>query len=396
LPIPSYGAFIGVAKANPSTYLTAATAVGAVSIPVNGTVVPVASTIYFIDGANSESRAVTAGGGSGTLTVAATTYAHGTGCVIYWQLTAALGPVDYIPVTTFPDASDAIATVSDTGIRGSNVSEYGVYQVVGHSDINLAGDVIPDTFGWLLGSVYGAVDFAGASPNVHTFASMNVLANGLQPTPLMIWVCNGYNTRLYVGCKASDVTITYDPLQLLKWTAKLQGFLGGVVATPTPSFSAIVPQSAWQSTITIAGVLITTMLAGTITISRTSLAAIPSLDGNQSPYAIWSGQLKTAGTLSFVVEADNDLIKNNYIKNTQPAVVLAFTNGTGATQVGLSVQMTRCNFIAGWKDADKGGYVDVSGPISGVANLTDANVSGTGYSPSRVVLRNAVAASRYQ
>jgi hypothetical protein len=42
------------------------------------------------------------------------------------------------------------------------------------------------------------------------------------------------------------------------------------------------------------------------------------------------------------------------------------------------------------------GYVEIGGPITAVANTTDANVAGGGYSPSRVSLRNTKATGTYQ
>src|ERR1700749_1549252 len=99
MPRSSNNAWAGFAKAGTPTYLTAGTAVGATSIPVNGTVVPASSTIYFIDGANSESRAVTAGGATPTVPVAATPFAHNANTPIFWQLTASLGPAFYTPLT---------------------------------------------------------------------------------------------------------------------------------------------------------------------------------------------------------------------------------------------------------------------------------------------------------
>jgi hypothetical protein len=394
MPVASFKSFLGVAKQNPATYLTAATAVGATSIPVSGTGVPASSTIYFIDGVFSESRAVTAGGATSTLTVAATTYAHNSGTIIMWQLTASIGPVDYIPLTTF-DFADTIATVEDKGVRGSNVETYNVSNVSGVSDISIGGDVFPDTFGYLLGSIFGAVDFTGGTPNVHTFAAMNTSASNGQPTPLMCFYYNGINTRLYPGMKLSELTINFDPAQLVTWTAKAKGFLSGVVANPTPSFSAITVQPAWQATLTIGGTTYTNIETCSFTITRASIDAPDTLDGNQSPYIIWAGPLTTTATVNFI--AEDDTILNFYLQGTQPTVVLTLVNGTGATQVGVTVQLTKANFMTGVKyNSGSKGYVEIGGPITAVANTTDANTAGGGYSPSRVLLRNTKATGTYQ
>src|SRR5438132_8048254 len=225
MPLASQRAFVGIAKDTIDTTLSAAVAAGATSIPVVGTVVPALSTIFFLDGPNSESRAVTAGGGTSTLTVAATTNAHGVNCPIYAQLTASLGPVNYIPVTPGGvDYTDSYAMIPDTGIRGSNVENYGVTQAAGFSTISLAGELIPDVFGYLLGGIFGAVDFSGGSPNTHTFACMNTAASQGQPTPFLIYIYDGYNTRAFAGAKISELTLKVDPAMNISWTAKANAF----------------------------------------------------------------------------------------------------------------------------------------------------------------------------
>jgi hypothetical protein len=199
---------------------------------------------------------------------------------------------------------------------------------------------------------------------------------------------------MYVGCKASQVVITYDPAQLLKWTASFKGFLSGVTTTPTPSFSALAAQQAWQATTTIGGVVVPNLMTASLTIARASVDAIPSLDGNQSPYKIWSGSLQTTGTFNTIMEDDSMIL--NYVQNSQPATVITLTNGAGASQVSLVIQMTKTNFLSGWKATGSTPYVEVGGPISAVSNTTDANTAGTGYSPSRMVLKNSIATGHYQ
>src|SRR5215472_18869927 len=116
MPIASFRSWVGFAKQTASpTYLTASVAAAATSIPVSCTVVPASSTIYFIDGAKSESATLTAGGGTGTLTVAAIANAHPANTPIYWQLTASLGPAAWMPVTGLT-LNDHIAYIDDAGI----------------------------------------------------------------------------------------------------------------------------------------------------------------------------------------------------------------------------------------------------------------------------------------
>lgn len=391
MPNPSFKSFLGVAKDTQDVYLVTAIAASATAITVSASVAA-STTVFFIDGASSESKNVTAGGGTTSLTIGATTFAHSANCLIYTQLTASLGPVDYIPVTAL-DPPDDFKVLLDQGVRGSNVTTYNMVQGIGQSLLAIGGDVIPDTFGYLLGSIFGCNDFAGGTPNVFTFASNN--AGTGQPTPLLWYVYDAFNTRVFSGAKCSDLTLTYDPAMLLKWTAKFTGNPSGVVATPTSSYSAITVQAAWQVSATIAGVAALNLLNASVTFKRATMDAIPTLQGVQSPYKIWSGGLECTGTLNLVMEDDTNLLQ--YLNNTQPAVVLTFTQGTGATQVAVIVQMTKCNFVSGWKPKLTGkGYVEVGGPFTAVSNTTDKNTAGAGYSPAQVVLKNAKGTGTYQ
>ena len=394
MPIADFRSFIGIAKDTIETYLTAAVTAGATSIPVAGTAVPASSTIFFVDGANSESRAVTAGGGSSTLTVTATTNAHAANTIVFAQLTASLGPVGYLPVTAI-DFGDDYNMIDDKGVRGSNVEVYGTTQADAESTLSLGGDLIPDQFGYILGSIFGAVDFTGGTPNQHIFAGMNTAASNGQPTPLLVYDYNGYNTRCYAGAKLSEVQIKYDPKANVTWTAKGIGYPSIVVANPTVSFSALQPQAAWQAQITVGGVYLPRLLTADITIKRT-VNSVQTCDGTQTAYKVWAGPLSVTGNFNFVMEDDSDVL--NYVNNTQPTVTLAFINGTGAAQTGLSIQMTKCVYTKTWKAKQVGsnGYVEVGGPITALANTTDANTAGGGYSPAKVTLRNSVATGTYQ
>ena len=367
MPKAGMTGWVGFAKQTASpTYLTAATTVGATSIPVSGSNVPASSTIYFIDGVNSESRAVTAGGGTSALTVAATTNAHAANTPIFWQLTASLGPASWMPVTNI-DPADMIAYIDDVGIRGSNVAAYNSTAATVHAEIGIDGDVFPDVFGFVIGSVYGAVDFSAGSPNSHTFAGMNTAASNGQPTPLLLFVYDGFNTRMFAGAKCSEVAITFDVTANLKYTSKWMSLGSCVVANYTPTFSSLPPQAAWQASTSINSVIVPNVLAADFTVKRDSMEAIQTLDGSQQATIIWAGPLSTAGNLNLTLEDDTNL--NYYLAGNPIPVVFTLTNGTGATQVQVQLQMTKCLFVSGWKPVITGGkgYVEVGGPVTAVS-----------------------------
>ena len=395
MPIAGMRGWVGFAKAGAPTYLTAAAAVGATTLTVSNINVPASATVYIIDGVNSESRAVTAGGASTTLTVAATTNAHPANTPVYWQLTAALGPVAWMPVTNI-DPADIIAYIDDVGIRGSNVTAYNSVAATMHSELGIDGDVFPDVFGYVAGALYGAVDFAAGSPNTHTFASMNTAASNGQPTPMLLFVYDGYNVRMYAGAKCSELALKFDVTQNLNYTSKWMALGSCVVANYTPTFSSLAPQAAWQAATSINSVIVPNTLAADFTIKRDSIEAIQTLDGSQQATIIWAGPLSTAGNLTLTMEDDTNL--NYYLAGNPIPVSFTLTNGTAGTQVQVQLQMTKCLFVSGWKPTITGGkgYVEMGGPVNAVSNTTDANVAGGGYTPSRIVLKNTVTTGSYQ
>jgi hypothetical protein len=395
VPIASFRAWVGFAKAGAPTYLTASVAAAATSLPVSGTVVPASSTVYIVDGTKSETATVTAGGGSSTLTVAAIANAHPANTPIYWQLTASLGPAAWIPVTN-ATPTDHIVYIDDTGFRGSNVAAYNSVPATAHAEVGIDGDVFTDAFGFVLGSVYGAVDFSAGTPNSHTFAGMNTAASNGQPTPMLLFVYNGGNVRLFPGAKCSEVQIKFDPATNLSYTSKWMSLESMVVANYTPTFTSVAPQGAWQAATSINSVTVPNTLTADFTIKRDAIEAIQTLDGSQQATVVWAGPLSTTGNLNLTYEDDTNL---NFFLNGAP-IPVSFTlvNGTGATQSYFNLQMTKCLFVDGWTPNLTGGkgYVEVGGPVTAVSNTTDANTAGGGYSPSRSVLKNTLATGTYQ
>jgi hypothetical protein len=395
MPISSNRAWVGFAKAGTPTYLTAPVAAAATSIPVSGTVVPASSTIYFVDGPNSETATVTAGGGSSTLTVAAIAHAHAANTPIYWQLTASVGPAFWVPVTNI-DPQDHIAFIDDTGVRGSNVAAYNSVPAAMFAEIAIDGDVFTDAMGFILGSVYGAVDFSAGTPNSHTFAGMNTSASNGQPTPMLLFEYDGFNVRMFPGAKCSELMITFDVTANLKYTSKWTSLSSVVVSNFTPTFTTVTPQGAWQAAASINSVTLPNVLSADFTIKRDAIEAIQTLDGQQQATVVWSGPLSTAGNLNLTMEDDTQMAL--FFAGAPIPVSFTLTNGTGATQSFFQLQMSKCLYVDGWKPVILGGkgYVEIGGPVTAVANTTDANTAGGGYSPSRVVLKNTLSTGTYQ
>ena len=391
MPLASFRSFIGVVKDTTTVTLAASTNAGATTVTTAGGNVAASSTNFIWDGPKSESAAVSAGGGTSTLTVPALTYAHSAGVTITAQLTASVGPTDYIPVTDIK-LVPFIAQLLDKGIRGSQVDGYGYQQGPRHDEITLGGPAYPDTFGWFLGAIFGSVDFTGGTPNTHTFGVQNT-GNG-QPTPVTIYDFDVVNTRAIASAKCDELQVKMDPAGLITYTAKFTGRESGVVTTPTNSFSTIAPVPAWQGTATIGGTALGTLVSFEVTFKRQQLDIITTVQGIQDPYSIFVGALKSTGKMVFVMEDDTQLL--NYINNSQPTVVLTASNGTGASQVSIGFTFTKCNYLTANPLQVGKGYVELEVTFEGLGNTTDATTAGGGYSPGRAILKNAGATGHYQ
>jgi hypothetical protein len=388
MPLPTYKSFIGIAKESATTNLAAAVAAGATSITVTNTNVVAGSTVFLWDGPASESKAVSAGGGTTTLTVAALTNAHPANIYITSQLTASVGPTDYIPVTSI-DVEDMYDDLEDKGFRGSAVETYNMVQGPAHSEITIAGDAFADTVGYWLAGVLGATDFTGGTPNTHAFSVKNT-ADG-QPTSFSIYDYDVVNTRVYPSQKVNSVALTFNGDGLLTYSTKLIGMASGIVSTPTPSYSTLVPVAVWTGQATIGGTIVPTLISGDMTISR-PVTPIQTLDTTQHPYRVFAGQVSVTGKLTFVMEDDTQLL--NMINNSQPSLDILFSTGTGANLQQIQLHCTKAAYTSA-KPARGQDYVQVDVNYTGIATTTDATTAGTGFSPVKVTLKNTKPTSTY-
>lgn len=390
MPLAAFKSFVGVAKDSIFTTLSAAVAAGATTVPVVGTSIPASSTIFIVDGALSENRAVTAGGGTSSLTVAALTNAHPANTYVFAQLTASVGPTDYIPITSL-EFDDAFAQLDDKGYRGSNVDTYNRMQGTVNSEFSLGGDLFTDTIGYLLGGIFGATDFTGGTPNTHAFSVKNT--TNCQPTPFVIYDYDGVNARAFSHAKFEELDFKLDPAGLVTWTAKGRGYTSSIVSTPTPSYSTVPPSPAWQAVATIGGTSLMTVVSANVNLKR-AMDVVQTLDGTQNAYEIFVGEMSATGTLTVVMEDDTQL--NNYLQASQPSLDLTLTNGTGATQQYFQLHFTKANYDKATPKQTGKSYVEIDIPFTGVANTTDATTAGTGYSPLKATIKNTKATGTFQ
>jgi hypothetical protein len=307
----------------------------------------------------------------------------------------AVAPTAFIPVSASKlKAVDIVDPLMDQGLRGSINLNYGYIQGRTRSTVDFGGPVFADTLPWAIAPLLGSVATVGASaPYTHTISLKNASATAAdaQPTSLTLTDFYAANVRAYAGVSIHDFTLTFSSTGLLDYDAKGTGWASATASTPTPSFSTVTAVPTWQGTVSIGGSTVSNAVDGSITMTR-PVTPIYGISNTQNPYNIFQGALEVKGQIKFVMEADTELTR--FLTNTQPAIVLNWSNGTGATATQIQATITKGAYTAAVIDRSKD-YVEITVDLTGIGNTTDAG-STAGYSAIKWVVQNAVTAGSYQ
>ena len=307
----------------------------------------------------------------------------------------AVAPTSFIPVAMGKlKPVDIIDPLYDEGLRGSLVKNYNYIQGRTRSTFDFGGPVFADTIGFALAGVLGSVTTTGASaPYTHTISLKNASATGADAQPTSFTLTDFYaaQVRAYAGVQLHDFSLKFTAEGLLDYDAKGTGWQSATASTPTPSFSTVLPTPTWQGTVSVAGTTISNAVDGTIELKR-SVKPIYGIGSTQNPYQVFIGALETTGKIKFVMENDTQL--TNFLSNSQPAIVLNWSNGSGATATQIQATVTKGAYttaVIGRGDD----YVSVEIDLNAQGNTTDAG-STAGYSNVKWVLQNAVTSGTYQ
>ena len=306
-----------------------------------------------------------------------------------------VAPTFYVPVQLSKlKPTPVMQPLNDQAIRGSLAKTYGHQIGRKYATFDLGGPVFADAIGWFIAGILGDVVTTGASaPFTHTIALKNATAIGAdaQPTAFTITDFYGANVAQFPGLQVSDFTLNFSSDGLLEWDAKLTGFPETTPSLPTPAWTTIIPTPVWIGTVNIGGGSVVNNISGTLNMKR-PVVPIFGIANTQSPYAIFLGALEVTGTLTFVMEADTEMIR--YLTDTQPILVFNWSQGAGASATQLQFTLTKGDYIAGAVDRS-GEFVKIVISFQGLGNTTDAGASA-GYSPIKFVLQNALPSGTYQ
>jgi hypothetical protein len=305
-----------------------------------------------------------------------------------------VAPTDFIPVAKDSlKPVDIVDPLYDTGLRGSNVVNYNYIQGRTRSTFDFGGAVFADTIGYGIAGLLGAVATTGASaPFTHTISLLNSLTSDVDTQPISYTLTDFYavDVRSYPGCQFSDFSLKFNADGMLEYDTKTTGWASSTVADPTPTFSTVLPTPVWQGTVSIGGSAVATAMEGTIEMTR-GVTPIYGISNTQNPYQVFLGALEVTGSIKFVMENDSQLI--NFLNNTQPAIVLNWAYGTGATAVQIQATISKGAYTAAVIERGDD-FVSVAIELNAQANTTDDGASG-GYAPIKWVLQNAKASGTY-
>jgi Phage tail tube protein len=306
-----------------------------------------------------------------------------------------VAPTTFIPVSVSKlKPVDVIDPLYDEGLRGSLVKNYNYIQGRTRSTFDIGGPVFPDTIPFALGGVLGSVVTTGSSaPYTHTVSLKNASATGADAQPTSFTLTDFYaaNVRAYPGVQFHDFSLKFTAEGLLDYDCKGTGWQSATASTPTPSFSTVLPVPTWQGTVSVGGTTVSNTVDGNIDMKR-SVKPIYGLGNTQNPYQVFVGALEVTGKFKFVMESDTQL--TNFISNSQPAIVLNWTNGSGASATQIQATISKGAYTAAV--IDRGGdYVAIDIDLNAQANTTDAGAT-SGYAPIKWVIQNGITSGSYQ
>jgi len=307
----------------------------------------------------------------------------------------AVTPTDFIPVLASSlKPVDMIGPLYDEGLRGSLVKNYNYVPGRTHTTFDFGGDVFADTIGYAIAGLLGDVATTGASaPYTHTIALKNSATAGADAQPGAFTLTDFYaaDVRAYPGQQIHDFSLKFSADGMLTYDAKATGWASASAATPTPSFSTVLPTPVWQGTVTVGGSSISNSITGNLDMKR-NVDPIFGISNTQNPYQIFLGALEVTGKVTFVMENNTELTR--FLTNTQPAIVFNWSAGAGATATQVQFTLTKGAYVAAAIDRSKD-FVEITVDINALGNTTDAGAT-SGYSPVKWVLKNAKTSGTYQ
>lgn len=283
-------------------------------------------------------------------------------------------PSYFIPFSDVK-ADDVIEYIADNGIRGAMAETYNEIPGFKQGNVEISGDVFPDSFGLALLAILGTDTVTGSSsPYTHSFK----LARTAQPPSITVNRFDGTNIRQWAGEVAEQLDIKWAEKAALAYTLKMQGKSSTVNAGPvTPTPTSTIPFTNWIFTANLGGTQNLHVIGFDFTIKR-KLYVQHAVSNNQDPTSVTALALSATGKITFDKADDSELLM--YLNNTQPSLIITGTQ-PGSSAV-LTIQLSKAALTTGSVSAKD--VIQFDANIVGIDNATDSG-------PCLVSLQNSVA-----
>lgn len=279
-------------------------------------------------------------------------------------------PTYFIP---FEDVkpNDNITTVDDQGVRGVMATTFNTLQSIAQGEMEVSGDVFPDSIGLYLLAMLGSDNVTGTTTKTHAFK-----LGTTQPPSLTMAFYDGTSMRNYAGQIISDLEFTWAKNAALKYDVKGVGKKSATATAATPSITTTVPLMGWNFGLTIGGTADLNLSGFKLSFKR-KVTPVQTANNSQDMQACYAGGLEVTGSMTFEKADDTEL--SAFLNGTKQAIVLTGTQAT--TSYGITFTITNGIFTkapVSLKD-----LVEIDVDFNGIYNTTDGG-------PAAVTLINAV------
>ena len=314
--------------------------------------------------------------------------------------TPGTGTVFYVPVDT-PQVTPKQTFLRDEAFRGSPNLVYDQVQGTRADDYDFKSYLYADTFPVYVKALLGGTDTVttNVASYTHTIPLLNASATGSQPPSYSICDFDGANYFTLAGAQAASLNMTFGAEAAADATVKfIANPYTSATAAPAPFTSLsesgehMIP--AWDTTVSIGGTSLTTIVSGELMIDRKTQSIFTM--GTQSPYLNFAGPIEVTGKFTAVVSSNADAWSTGAtpfaLTRSPEAIVITLTdpNDThSSVNDSISFTMTTAQLHDVKRTRGKE-YVEVEVSFTASGNSTDA---ASGYAPIKATIINGVSAA---
>lgn len=296
-------------------------------------------------------------------------------------------PTLFLPADT-PVWTHPTQKMLDQALRGSMATDFQQINGIRYDQVTFKTYLYLDSIFFLLRSTLGLPDVMTGTNDPYTHkTSLQSGANGQPASTTVFWYDAAGKCWQMPGAQISDLKFTFKTDGLVEVEVTYVGLPAAAIAAPTNTPTQAAPSPGWNSTISIGGNQLSQYSELDLEIKRAT-EMIPTINGTQSPMAIFAGPVSVSGSLTAVYQGSSDVNLADEMANTQPAIVIT-TGPVGDATHHVILQMSK----VAYDSADPAGtnkWMEIKSAFKGLANATDV-AGGGNVSPILATLLSPIA-----